>query len=377
MQGDGPSATACVVSAAVQRVLAQVASNGKADLDSAPDLDPDEPAQMAVRRPVPAGTAVFDDDGELVVLWGHSGAPLWSAGESLFVVGPIGVGKTTLGQRLVLARIGVIEPKLLNRPVAVDERPFLYIAADRPRQALRSLRRMVTEDQRDLLDERLLIWKGPLPFNLTKEPWRLSVMIQENGCSGAFIDSLKDVAIGLSSDEVGAQVNMAFQEVTAAGLELVVNHHQRKGTAENRRPRALEDVYGSTWLAAGAGSVVILWGAAGDPLLELDHLKPPAEKVGPLLIRVDHIGGGVEIADDEPDLLAAVRGTSRGLSATGAAVILFGVAEPDRQHVERARRRLNRLEADRLVHKDPGGKDAQGRQVEALYFAVEHLREAP
>jgi replicative DNA helicase len=327
------------------------------------------------RRAVPGGSAVFDDEAELVALWGDEAAPLWSAGESLFVVGPIGVGKTTLGQRLVLARIGATPPKLLRRPVAVDERPFLYVAADRPRQALRSLRRMVTKDQRDLLDERLLIWKGPLPFSLTKEPWRLSVMIQEYGCSGAFVDSLKDVATGLSSDEVGGQVNMAFQECSAAGLELIVNHHQRKGTAENRRPKALEDVYGSTWLVAGAGSVVILWGAAGDPLLELEHLKSPAEKVGPLKIRVVHTIGAVEIDEDEVDLLAELRSGARGLSASGTAMLLFGVTEPDKNQVERARRKLDGLVEKGHAHKRVGGKDDKGKQIETLYFAVEHARE--
>ncbi|MDP8975749.1 MAG: AAA family ATPase [Actinomycetota bacterium] len=327
------------------------------------------------RRIVPAGTAIFGDDAQQTALWGHNSSPLWATGESLFIVGPIGVGKTTLGQRLVLGRLGVTVPELLGLPVVVDPRPWLYIAADRPRQALRSMRRMVTEDQREILDERLLIWKGPLPFTLTKEPWRLATWLQELGCAGAFIDSLKDVAVGLSSDEVGGQVNLALQEVTAAGLELVVNHHQRKGTAENRRPKALEDVYGSTWLVAGAGSVVILWGAAGDPILELHHLKQPAEPVGPLTVGINHVDGLAEVYEGQPDLFQAVAGAGRGMSATGAAMVLFRTTEPDRNQIERARRRLTRLHAEGLVHRRGGGKDDAGRQAEALYFAVASVPE--
>ncbi len=338
------------------------------EASSRPSMDVDEDRPR--RRAQPGGDAILDDAAELVALWGDTDAPLWAAGESLFVVGPIGVGKTTLAQRLMLARLGVTGPRLLDRPVAVDARPFLYIAADRPRQAKRSLRRMVTEDQRDMLNERLMFWEGPLPFSLVKEPWRLAVMIQEYGCAGAFVDSLKDVAVGLSADEVGGQVNMAFQECSAVGLELLINHHQRKGTADNRRPKALEDVYGSTWLTAGAGSVVILWGAAGDPLLELHHLKQPAEEVGPLSVRVDHMSGSVDVSTGGPDLLSSVRGARRGITPTAAAVVLFGVSEPDKNQVERARRKLNRLVASGLAHKTEGGKDASGRQVTDLYFAT-------
>ena len=41
---------------------------------------------------------------------------------------------------------------------------------DRPRQAARSFRRMVTDDQRDELNERLLVWKGPPPQDLARYP---------------------------------------------------------------------------------------------------------------------------------------------------------------------------------------------------------------
>lgn len=321
-------------------------------------------------RLTPAGAAIFDEELERPALWGECSAPLWAAGESLFIVGPIGVGKTTLAERLTLARLGITEPELLGMPVAVDGRPMLYLAADRPRQALRSLRRMVTEDQREILDERLLIWRGPLPFDLPKEPWRLSVWIQEHGCAGVVVDSLKDIAVGLASDEVGAQVNLALAECSAAGLELLVNHHQRKASADNRRPNALADVYGSTWLTAGAGSVVILWGKAGDLVLELHHLKQPADEVGPFVVRMNHAAGSVELFDDRPDLLATVRGAGRGLSATGAAAVLFGTTDPDRNQVEKARRKLDALVARGHAHKPDPGRDDGGRQREALYFAT-------
>jgi hypothetical protein len=38
-------------------------------------------------------------------------------------------------------------------------------------------------------------------------------------------------------------------------------------------------------ITAGAGSVVLLWGAAGDPIVEWRHLKQPAAEVGPHVAR--------------------------------------------------------------------------------------------
>jgi replicative DNA helicase len=365
-----PICDACADAGAVMELPCPIHGGGVATTTHGPESNGTERPGARQRVVLPGGGAIFDDDGALTALWGATEAPLWAAGESLFVVGPIGVGKTTLGQRLLLARLGLSDAKLLGLPVAIDPRRFLYIAADRPRQALRSMRRMVTEDQRELLDERLAIWKGPLPFDLVKEPWRLSVFVQEHGCAGAFIDSLKDIAVGISSDDVGAQVNIALQECSAVGLELIVNHHQRKATAENRRPNTLDDVYGSTWLTAGAGSVVILWGRAGDPVLELHHLKQPAEEVGPLTVRVDHTAGAVEQLDGM-DLFAALRNAPRGLAATGAAMLMFQTTEPGRNQVEKARRRLDALVRRGVAHGKPGGKDDAGRQQETLYFPID------
>ena len=75
-------------------------------------------------------------------------------------------------------------------------------------------------------------------------------MLQNRGCGGmksgvgtaslrageVVIDSLKDVAVHLTDDETASLVNQAFQFVVAAQLELLVLHHNRKGTNENPKP---------------------------------------------------------------------------------------------------------------------------------------------
>jgi replicative DNA helicase len=50
------------------------------------------------------GDAFFPEGfGEEVAVWGTESEVLWSYLEPLHIVGPPGVGKTTLGQRVMLA----------------------------------------------------------------------------------------------------------------------------------------------------------------------------------------------------------------------------------------------------------------------------------
>lgn len=281
-------------------------------------------------------------DDEVVAIWGTPVAPLWTAGEGLMIVAPEGVGKTTLAQQLVLARIG-LRDSLLGRDVVSDERPVLYLALDRPRQIKRSLERMVGEHDRQALRKRLVVWKGPLEEDIAAlNADRLLVdLVLEHGAGTLVVDSLKDAAVNLSDDAVGGRVNRAFQHVIGAGVELLVLHHPRKSTDNNKKPNKLSDVYGSRWITAGMGSVFMLWGEAGDVLVELNHLKQPLEKIGPLTLIHDHQHGRTTV-DAEPvldDLVAATRRS--GLTVADAARQLF--RSDDKNAIERARRRLENL----------------------------------
>jgi hypothetical protein len=84
---------------------------------------------------------------------------------------------------------------------------------------------------------------------------------------------------------------MAMQECLAEGIEFVALHHPRKANAENKKPSTLDDIHGSGNLTRGMGSVLGLWGKAGDELIEVLHLKQPAEPVGPLIVMHDHAAG--------------------------------------------------------------------------------------
>src|SRR5690606_30677182 len=134
-----------------------------------------------------------------------------------------------------------------------------------------------------------------------------------------------------SEDAVGAAVNQAHQGVVAAGIELVVCHHQRK-SQDGRKPNHLDDVYGSTWITAGAGSVVLLWGQPGDAYVELTHLKQPVDEVGPLSIHHDHVKGRSTVPEPV-DLLELAKGSP--LTVADAARHIYETDSPDRNQVER------------------------------------------
>jgi replicative DNA helicase len=301
------------------------------------------PPELDATRAIDGVTFLEQAPGQVPAIWGHDGEGiLWAEGEPLMLVGPDGVGKTSLGQQLLLERIGIGHGKLLGLPVREAAGRVLYIAADRPRQAASSLRRMVGEHDYDVLRERLVVWRGPLPFDLAHEREGLVELASALEVSDVFIDSLKDIAVDLTKDETGSRVGVAFQSLIASGRELAVSHHQRKELSGAGKPKRLTDVYGSRWLTAGMGSVVLLWGEPGDLVVELRHLKQPAEEVGPLTIVHDHVRGRSSV-DEGVDLEQMLVDASHGVTVQDVASRLFGTSTPTRNEIEKARRKLEGL----------------------------------
>lgn len=291
--------------------------------------------------------------------WGNAGEEvIWAPGESLMLVGPDGVGKTSLMQQLLLRRIGLREDPLLGFPVATTSGRVLYLAMDRPAQAARSMRRMVDEGHGDLLRERLLVWRGPLPINPLSRPAALADWIEQEfgDVSDVAVDSLKDLAPKLADDETANRVNLARQELLARGIELIEGHHQRKEQRGMGKPKALADVYGNRWLTAGVGSVVLLWGDAGDLVVELIHLKQPAETFGPTKLLHNHARGET-ILHEHVDLEALLYNAAHGLVVKDAARLLYGADEPPSNEIEKARRKLESLVARGRAERrdDPDG----------------------
>jgi len=309
---------------------------------------------------------VLDDPADLAPVWGGGDEVLWACGEPILVAGPPGVGKTTLVGQLLRARLG-LDAMVLGYPVATDDRSVLYLAMDRPRQIRRSMRRIFSEQDRSALD-RLVVWEGPLPLDVGRVPEVLVELATEVGAGTVIVDSLKDAAVKLTDDEVGGNVNRALQFLVTAGIEVCALHHQRKSQG-GAKPTSLEDVYGSTWLAAGAGSVVLLWGAAGDPIVELSHLKQPAGEVGPFKVEHDHDAGRT-VRVDEVDPMAMLRAAPNGITSMDLARAIFSTDAPTDNRRKKAQRKLDRLVREGLARKREADRAGAGGVVAARYYAV-------
>lgn len=343
--------------------------NGNSPPEQAPD------AAEWRGRLLEGGSFILDAPSEIPAIWGEHDQVVWAEGEPIMFVGPEGVGKTTVAQQVVLARVGII-PSVLGLPVVVGKRRVLYLACDRPRQVQRSFARMVSEPDRDLLNERLVIWKGPPPGDFGRHPNALFEMCQAADADTVVIDSTKDVALKLSDDETGAGFNSAMQTCVAEDIEVLALHHARKRAQGGDKPKTLDDVYGSRWLTAGCGSVVLLWGEAGDPIVEWSHLKQPSEPVGPFKIIHSHRDGTSAI-HNPADLLGMMRASKVGITAEGAARVIFDKEQPTKNEVEKARYKLDGLVRKELAHKKPGGTGSNGQQLPTFYVAITRLEDVP
>lgn len=291
---------------------------------------------------IPGGVFILDVPDTIPAIWGADNDIYWAEGESLIIAGPQGVGKTTLAIQLIRARLGLPPGKILGQPVQPGRR-VLWLAMDRPAQARRAARRHFDDADRAVLDERLVVWQGPPPGDVAKHPGLLTHLAQQADADTLIIDSVKDAAIGLSDDAVGAGYNRARQGALTAGIQIVELHHQVKRGAQGGVPNTLADLYGSVWIPAGAGSVLLLWGEAGDPIVSMRHLKQPMNEIGPLQLTHDHITGTTSIVEGI-DLVDLVRyAHADGLTAKEAAARIFDTGKPTAAQGEKMRRRLDRL----------------------------------
>lgn len=339
--------------------------------DSSPEEEPTPDSEEVLPNLfVQGGAFILDAPSAPPAIWGEGGDVLWAEGEALMIAAPQGVGKTTLAFQVVRARLG-LQDSVLGLPVVQGKR-VLYLAMDRPSQAQRAAYRLFGQDDRGFLDENLLFWKGPPPFDMAKRTDILAVMCDKAGADTVVVDSLKDAAIGLSDDAVGAAYNRARQKALAAGVQVLELHHNRKAGTNGGEPNTLSDVYGSVWIPSGTGSVISLFGEAGDPVVSFRHLKQPMNEVGPFQVVHDH-PTGVSTVMHTVDIFELVKiGGPEGLTAMKAAEEIYSDGKkPTAAQREKARRKLDKLvESGHLVRHEGPSKTSP-----AVYY-LGALREA-
>jgi replicative DNA helicase len=329
-----------------------------------------ETAERSARLQL-GGDFILDEPEIIPAIWGQGERVLWPEGEGIMITGHQGVGKTTVAEQLVLHRIGLRAGDFLGLPVTKSDRPILYLAMDRPRQAARSFHRMIADSDRQLLNGQLFVWRGPLPVDPTRDKDQFADFAEEicPNVGTIIADSVKDFAPGISDDKIGSALNLSWQEVIARDIQLMLLHHERKAPNGTKRVHSLDDVYGSTWLTAGLGSVIVLDGEPGDPTVELRHLKQPAEPVGPLTLRHDHSIGSTILFDSRPDLLNFLITTgSMGVTAAEAARVVIGRAAPS--DLRTIRRNLNQLVDQHLAIKQSGNRTKHGAEPDRWHASA-------
>ena len=96
---------------------------------------------------------------------------------------------------------------------------------------------------------------------------------------------------------------------------------------------SIGDIYGSTWITSGAGSVLLLSGDPDDAVVRLHHVKQPMEEVGPWNVAHHQTEGRLEIVD-QVDVAELVARRGR-VTVKDLATVLFDTPVPNRNQVGR------------------------------------------
>ena len=328
------------------------------------ELEPQQYESVAMR----GGDALASVEEAPPARWGSGDDVLWACGESLLIAGRTGVGKTTLATGVLAGLVG-LEADCLGLEIRPATR-VLYLGMDRPRQILRALARRFSPETFKVLNERMIFRKGPLPKDLAKEPTLLLTLAQQYGCDVVIVDSLKDAAVKIADEEVGGQINRAIQLCNTHDVDVLLLHHQRKGAVADRKNEddtpTVEDVFGSNWITAGAGSVIILQGQPGDNVVKMHHVKQPADPVGPWMLEHDHHAGRTTRQEGGWDLLAYLKSKHPlGVSAMDAARAEHqnDKLKSTGKEAKSAGRRLDALVRRGMARRVDGGRGQHGLVV--------------
>jgi replicative DNA helicase len=299
------------------------------------------------------GARFLLSEGEKIApIWGDGDTVLWSEGEPCVITGPTGIGKSTLALAAALALVRITSDSVLGFPMRAEER-VLYIAIDRPKQLARAGHRLISTEDEAKLADRLVVWRWPLPFDIRREPNGLLRMAQAADAGTIVLDAFKDTGVRLAEEEGGMAIAAAMQRCVSEGVEFLGNHHHRKSQQGGSAPKNLDDVYGSAWITAGAGSVITLWGKPGDLVIELRQLNSPnGEFPGPWPIALDNETGALE-RREEVSVLDIVR-SQPGIAAREVARALFN--DDSERAIQKARRKLKKCTDKGLLQVHTKGK---------------------
>jgi hypothetical protein len=115
-----------------------------------------------------------------------------------------------------------------------------------------------------------------------------------------------------------------------------------------------------------------LWGKPGDLVVDLEHLKQPLDPIGPMKLLHDHDRGRTTTYE-RLTVLDVMRDQKRA-TVRVVATILYGVDDPTRSDVERARRELRQLEVDGYVEEAQKGDSHHPAEWRILSHRLGHAQ---
>lgn len=179
------------------------------------------------------------------------------------------------------------------------------------------------EEEQLLLDQNLLIVPLGEVLPLDKPEGRkfMEALIEEYKPDGIIIDSMGKVTNSSLNDEEKIKGLNAYYGFLRKKHDLFIwfVHHNRKANGDNKKPKDLQDIYGSQYIAADVTSALSLW--KDDDGLELNVIKTRLsaqpdpirlERTETLhfIMNDDTFAGLVEVADKEDNSVTNGRTTT-------------------------------------------------------------------
>jgi hypothetical protein len=195
------------------------------------------------------------------------------------IVSPPGTGKSQFMMQLALHHA-------LNSPFVgykfIEELSTIFFSLEMPRAGIHQIARLMAEGYSppELRQVNNLFQIAALgePMYLTNPEARkfFEGAIEKYQPKTIIIDSLQKATSGsLSDDEaIRALFNYIASLRAKYGLCVWFIHHNRKGQGDNKKPRELDDVYGSRFITSEPDVVLSLWGDRRNKnVIEVSELK--------------------------------------------------------------------------------------------------------
>jgi RecA-family ATPase len=195
----------------------------------------------------------------------------------MVVAGKQGVGKTQLTiQALIHMALG---KSFLGWKIDTPRRVALMsmeMSSAEIKHFQKEMNKLLSPAERILLQENFFIIPvgHSILFDSSEDKKKVELFIQQYHPEVIGIDSLsKTTMASLEESAVKNVLDFADRLRMEYDCSLIFIHHNRKGQVGNKRPKELDDVYGTFWITATATTVIGMWQNQQTGEIEINYLK--------------------------------------------------------------------------------------------------------